>query len=65
MPNDDEAMKRGRGRPPKPGGPMPQLTVRLPLSVLRELGKQARKRGCTRNDLARQAIKRFLLAAYK
>jgi predicted HicB family RNase H-like nuclease len=62
MTKTNEAKKRGRGRPPKPGGSMPQLTVRLPKSVLRELARQARKRGCSRNHLARQAIKRFLLA---
>jgi len=56
--------RRGPGRPPKPGGPMPQLTVRLPVSMLRELAKQAHKREITRNELARQAIKRFLLSAY-
>lgn len=61
----NDSKKRGPGRPPKPGGRMVQISLRLTPTMLAELEDQALQLRTCRATLARRAIKRFLLALHE
>ena len=48
--------KRGRGRPPKPGGVFPTLPVRISPETIEALDVYAEKAGITRSEAVRQLI---------
>ena len=56
--------KRGRGRPPRPGGVDPVVPVRLPKKVLAAVDKWAMTQKTeSRSDAIRQLVERGLAAA--
>ena len=54
--------KRGRGRPPKPGGVFPTLPVRVPPNTIDAVDAFAEKAGISRSEAVRQLIELGLKA---
>lgn len=58
MSKPKKAVAKRKGRPPKPGGRDPLVTVRLPRELLTQIEGTAKAGGVSRSDALRDAIVR-------
>jgi hypothetical protein len=55
--------KRGRGRPPKPGGPDPSVLIKFPPALLEAIDAYAKRAGLNRSEAVRHLVEDALRRA--